>query len=94
MNHMFYRCSSLASLDLSNFDTSKVSDMSYMFANCNNLKFLDISGFNEENKETSTYDNFFNNFISPKGTIIVNESILKKIENYIPFEWKIKYLKI
>ena len=42
---MFYNCSSLISLNISNFDTSKVSNMGYMFYNCNGLISLDISNF-------------------------------------------------
>ncbi len=45
MNSMFSDCSSLTSLDLSNFDTSKVTSMSNMFYNCNKLTSLDISNF-------------------------------------------------
>ena len=45
MKNMFYNCSSLISLNISNFDTSKVSNMGYMFYNCNGLISLDISNF-------------------------------------------------
>ena len=45
MYGMFYNCSNLTSLDLSGFDTSKVTDMSSMFSNCSNLTSLDLSGF-------------------------------------------------
>ena len=41
MNGMFYGCTSLTSLDLSNFDTSKVTNMGYMFQSCTNLTSLD-----------------------------------------------------
>ena len=37
---MFEDCSSLTSLDLSNFDTSAVPDMGYMFHNCTSLTNL------------------------------------------------------
>ena len=37
MKAMFYGCSSLKQLDLSNFITSNVKDMSYMFYNCLSL---------------------------------------------------------
>jgi surface protein len=46
MRYMFARCTSLTSLDLSNFNTSKVTDMSYMFAICTSLTSLDLSNFN------------------------------------------------
>nr|WP_220431722.1 BspA family leucine-rich repeat surface protein [Segatella copri] len=45
MGYMFQDCISLMSLDLSHFDTSKVTDMSYMFANCSSLTSLDLSHF-------------------------------------------------
>ena len=43
---MFYGCSSLTSLDLSSFNTSKVKNMSSMFEGCSSLTSLDLSGFN------------------------------------------------
>ena len=45
MHHMFEKCSSLITLDLSSFDTSWVEDMGYMFAECENLKTLDLGHF-------------------------------------------------
>ena len=42
---MFANCSSLISLDLSGFDTSKVTFMNYMFHDCRVLQQLDLSGF-------------------------------------------------
>ena len=47
MREMFYKCESLEYLDLSNFDTSNVEDMSYMFAGCSKLKEIKgITNFN------------------------------------------------
>ncbi len=43
MYWMFYECISLIILDISNFDTSNITDMSRMFYNCSSLTFLDIS---------------------------------------------------
>ena len=42
---MFYECAKLTSLDLTGFDTSKVTDMRGMFAYCSKLTSLDLSGF-------------------------------------------------
>lgn len=50
-NNVFEGCKNLRKLDLSSFDTSKVTDMSYMFKDCKNLRKLDISHFNVENVE-------------------------------------------
>ena len=45
MYGMFRNCSSLQSLDLSNFDTSNVTDMQYMFEKCSSLQSLYLSNF-------------------------------------------------
>ena len=44
--NMFRSCKALTSLDVSNFDTGNVTDMSYMFAGCSKITNLDVSGFN------------------------------------------------
>ena len=49
MNSMFQYCHELEYLDLSNFDTSKVTNMAYMFNKCNKLEYLDLSSFNISN---------------------------------------------
>ena len=49
MSNMFYRCSSLVSLDVSKFDTTLVTDMSSMFASCWTLKNLYVLSFNTSN---------------------------------------------
>ena len=41
MGEMFSGCSSLTTLDLSEFDTSKVTNMGNMFRGCTNLTSLD-----------------------------------------------------
>ena len=46
---MFYECSSLRSLDLSNWDVSNVEDFRCMFKNCENLKSLDLSNWDMSN---------------------------------------------
>ena len=46
---MFYDCSNIVSLDVSEFDTSNVTDMTAMFLGCSNLKYLDVSKFDTSN---------------------------------------------
>ena len=46
---MFAQCSSLTSLDLSSFNTSKVTDMRGLFEGCKNLTSLNVSSFNTSN---------------------------------------------
>ena len=45
---MFLRCP-ITSLDISNLDTSKVTDMSFMFNQCKSLTSLDASNFDTSN---------------------------------------------
>ena len=54
MEGMFFECGSLASLDVSSFDTSRVTTMLRMFYNCGSLAELDISGFDMTNVEDDT----------------------------------------
>ena len=49
MGYMFYNCSKLTSLDVTKFNTAKVTDMSYMFLNCSKLTSLDVTKFNTGN---------------------------------------------
>ena len=49
MQDMFYGCSSIISIDFSNFDSSSVTNMKAMFAFCYSLKSLDLSNFKTSN---------------------------------------------
>ena len=49
MNSMFFLCKGVTDLDVSGFDTGKVTDMVNMFSNCSSLTKLDVSKFNTEN---------------------------------------------
>ena len=46
MNYMFDGCSALESLNLTNFNTAEVTNMSYMFKGCSALTSLDLTNFN------------------------------------------------
>ena len=48
-SYMFWKCSSLKSIDLSSFNTSNVNDMSDMFSYCSSLKKENIK-VNESGK--------------------------------------------
>ena len=48
-NYMFFECSSLTNLNLSNFNTTNVIDMSFMFERCPSLTNLNLSNFNTTN---------------------------------------------
>ena len=53
MSAMFAFCFKLNNLNIKNFKTKNVTDMSFMFAGCSNLIDLDISNFNIENVQFS-----------------------------------------
>ena len=46
---MFSNCTSLKTFDLSNFNTTKVTDMSYMFCYCYAITLLDLRNFDTTN---------------------------------------------
>ena len=52
---MFYICSSLTSLDVTHFNTAKVTDMRYMFSSCSSLTSLDVTNFNTANVANMSY---------------------------------------
>ena len=47
MDRMFWECSSLTTLDVSHFDTSKVKYVYAMFEGCTSLQGVDFSKFEE-----------------------------------------------
>ena len=49
---MFSGCSSLATLDVSKWDTSKVTNMAGMFEDCASLASLDLTGWNTSKAES------------------------------------------
>lgn len=46
---LFWGCKNLTSVDLSNLDTSNVTNMSDMFSGCASLETIDLSGLNTDN---------------------------------------------
>ena len=52
---LFYDCRNINEIDLSNFDTSKVTNMHGMFSSCNNLRFLYFSYINTSNVTSMEY---------------------------------------
>ena len=55
MYYMFYRCNSLTSLDVSNWNTNNVTDMSYMFNYCRDLTSLNVSNWDTSNVTNMYY---------------------------------------
>ena len=69
MNYMFGHCRNLTSLDLSNFDTSKVTNMIWMFYKCYNL--TTIKGVIDM-KSCKHWDEMFNYSSRLRGVKIKN----------------------
>ena len=78
MRTMFQQCNELISLDLSNFNTSKVTDMGWMFFNCNKLEYLNILNFNI--KDNCNTKNIINN-IKNNCNIKANNNTLRRLYN-------------
>ena len=73
MTQMFYHCLNLTSLNLSNFNTAKVTSMSDMFNTCENLKTIRVGDGWKTDLVTSAYgrDGVFtgcNNLVGESGT--------------------------
>ena len=79
-------------LDLSNLDTSKVSDMSYMFSNCSSY-YLDLSNFDTSNVTDMSYM-----FISCSSEINIDGWDTSKVTNaqnmFQSFSNRNKYLDL
>ena len=52
---MFWKCSSLISIDLSLFNITKVNNMGYMFSQCSSLKSIDLFSFDASNVHNMIY---------------------------------------
>ena len=59
MIYMFFGCTKLTSLDLSNLRTDSLEAVNGMFEECTNLKYLDISNFDITNATMMYYFFFF-----------------------------------
>ena len=84
MNYMFYGCSSLTSLDLSNFNTSNVTDMNFMFYGCTSLTSLNLS--NCDMSKVTSVSGTFNGCFKLKDVYITEESTLMKLTNNLTSE--------
>ena len=51
MSEIFFNCSSLKELNLQNFNTNNVTNMSYMLYECSSLNELNLNKFNANNVE-------------------------------------------
>jgi surface protein len=86
---MFYNCSSLKSIDLSNFTTEKLTNLDYIFYYCSNLIYLDISKFEiNSDKNISIF-----NSLPDNGSIKIRKNFSEIIPNQIPINWNISIVE-
>ncbi|MGN0143466.1 MAG: BspA family leucine-rich repeat surface protein, partial [Clostridium sp.] len=78
MNNMFKDCTSLKDLDLSNFDTSRVINMSFMFSD-SGIESLDLSSFDVSN--VTNMQGMFRNTKNLKDINFGNKFITSSAEN-------------
>ncbi len=76
---IFSGCSSLISLDLSNFNTNKVNNMMMMFSSCSSLNSLNLSNFNTNN--VNKMKNIFFNLNNNCKVITLDKTLLKELKN-------------
>ena len=76
---MFYECICLENLDLSKFDTKKVTNMRNMFYNCQKLKTLDLSSF--ETDMVTNMESMFYNCILLNTLKLTNKFNTQKVED-------------
>ena len=90
MDGMFSGCSSLTSLDLSNWDTSNVIDMRSMFAGCSRLEVLDVSNF-DTSRNDYIMGQMFNNCSSLQYLIIGSSTFKFQIKDTSSGAWFYNY---
>ena len=79
LSYMFSGCTSLISIDFSNFITKNVRNYEGIFYNCENLEYIDISSFTHNNLPVKNLSIFNYNFPS-NGTIYINDDFCSQIE--------------
>ena len=89
MKKIFYECSSLISLDLSNFNINIFINMDYMFYKCNSLIYLHLSKLNTNN--IIDMNNMIKVIQKCYKLICNDEKILKKFLVYLKYIKKINF---
>ena len=79
MSDLFYDCSSLTSLNLSNFNTNNVNDMRYMFSYCSSLTSLNLSNFNTNN--VTNMEDIFSGLNENCDVITLDKHLLEELEH-------------
>ena len=79
INHLFYDCENLYSVDFSHFDSSSIKEFDSLFKNCNNLKYIDFSNFYISQGKLG--ENIFYGVHKNCRLISKDNSLIKKFES-------------
>ena len=82
MSFMFSGCNSLTNLNLSNFNTQNVTNMTSMFSGCTSLTNLNLSNFNTQNVFDMS-DMFKDCKSLKKGNIITKDNKILNAFGYL-----------
>lgn len=85
MGQMFYNCNSLTSLDLSNWDTSKVIDMGNMFFDCSKLSNLTLGTDWASNSSISSFDLSYSPLTHDSAIDVINKLATRSNSPVITF---------
>ena len=77
-------------MDLSTFNTNKLTTIKYLFQECNNLSYIDISTF----PDSLNYDKYIFDYVNNSGTIKVNKNISKIITKILNDELNMNWVII
>ena len=89
---MFYGCSSLTNIDLSNFNTNNVTYMNGMFGECTSLTNINLSNFNTNN--VTDMNGMFYGCKKLKNEKIIIKDKMILCNNELFEEYKFKIIKI
>lgn len=88
MESFFNYCESLNSVNLSKFDTSKVTSMNYMFYNCRKLTSLNIASF--DTQQCKSFNYIFENCNSLK--LYANQNKCNNLISSLPSYVTVSYV--
>ena len=78
---MFSGCSSLTNINLSNFNTNNVKDMSGMFYGCSSLTNINLSNFNTNNVKYMSFMFLGCKKLNKNNIITKDKRILNEFDN-------------
>ena len=80
ISRIFFGCSSLINLNLSNFNTQNVTNMASMFYKCSSLNNLNLSNFNTQNVKDMSCMIFGCSSLNKNNVITNDNKILKLLK--------------